>query len=230
VGIVDAYLAFIAKTNEILANSFSAEALTQTKRSGGLDPQVGLIIGLSPDTEWTEILCSAITKLPEVWSGYDHTTLHSTLGAFEDRTITQPTPELRQSYDGLVEVANTYAGFVDSGTAALKEPRILASADTLVLAGLPTITLFELRGWLTNPRNEKVIQAGIKPGWGSHITLARAQRPLTNDDRAATTLWMRALQAMLGDSLKFSAIMAGMFQVEADGFGFVESITAPLAM
>jgi hypothetical protein len=214
------YQTFVDNLNKVLGENFSAQVPTVTKRSKGLDPQCGLVLGLRPNNQTTARLVASLGQLPEVWSRYDQTTLHLTLAACEDRTTSNTTVPLadgrsmEERYKLLLE-----AETVARGGACLGNLRVLFSGDTIVLTGVPSLGLYVVRGLLTD--TEAAQTAGVRPGWGAHFTLARATRTLTDDERDATNKWAHDL--CLPASADLIRVVTGAFSVSGDHFRFTNS-------
>ena len=143
---------FTAKMNGILAANFDAQVPGVTKRSKGLDPQCGLVVGVTPGNYMQMQLARSLVGLPLAWSRYAAGDIHCTFGAMEDVSSPQPDLALTDKVQlGFGYLQKSVLEVLDQSTfeaPALLKPRLLASGDTIILAGEPNPGAFALRGAL----------------------------------------------------------------------------------
>lgn len=221
-GTPDTYAAWLENMQAILNKNFSATVPADTDRLKGLDPQTGFVVGLQPASLFRRHLGNALTALPEhYWSTYGAEALHLTLGAVENRGATRLNEDQMDQFGALARFL--LAAKLDKMKGPwLSNLHFLFSQDTMVLVGTPNEAVYNLRQALTNPEAEAISAAGIRPGWGAHLTVARARRPLTAYDLAATSRWVeqRANQDWLQGDCWLPMAMVGAFVVREDRFRF----------
>lgn len=220
------YDAFCAKMAEILGNNFGPVVPEETKAStAGLRPQHGMVVGCAPSTAFRADLEQRLRNLPSAWQPYSADSLHHTFAAVDHDGI-RIDGEGYQRFDIVAPLAMRAA---PSGKGAwLTQLRLLVSADTIVLATVPNMAAFALRQFMVVEQGSVLTAAGMKPGWGCHMTLARATRPLLPEEREATDRWLSSGTASLPMNLLVSEVLAGLFVVENGKFVFKDVNTQPL--
>lgn len=223
-----AYDTFVDGMLESLKKNFHARTPVNTARSRGLNSQAGLIVGAVPDTTQLYDLLEALKGIGTGWSVYPENALHCTFGSFEDpdaRRVTEPLhTDFRLIQDAVREFADNSVRY---NTPALQDVKLLVSRDTLVLAATPNYPLFLLREAVLNaawPINNAIGEGS----WGTHITLARAKRPLTDEERGLTDNMLATLMQpptgselpRLPRRLALSNLLIGAFVVREEAFGF----------
>lgn len=216
--------AHLANMRSVIAENFGEQPPAVTKRSKGLDPQCGVIVGLRPTTNQLFRLANAVAHLSTTWFRYDSSALHLTLGDQVDRDHAAPTEELTATFDKLRDVIKL-PGEQALPAGRLTNLRLRINADTIILAGEPDAALLDLRALLLG----KAEAVGITPGWSSgHLTVARLSQPLTEHERLATAAWLR--NAYVPDVLTLDMAIAGLFVASDNAFRFQRAQLASITV
>lgn len=217
-----AHLDFIEKMENLLGAMFTKTVPAVTQRSNELMPQHGLIIGGTPSLRDLDGLAAYLTKLADIdaWSVNDPTALLSTFTFATESN--DASPAMLPALDNVMsrnahhdDASAHYA--IRSHEPRLTKPRLLASQDEIILACEPNGDAFALRQMALAqlPLNGPLTHRSY---WGSELRLAFAKRPLTDDERDATNLWLAEAAQYLPDSILLTRVIAALFSAGDDRY------------
>jgi hypothetical protein len=159
-----------------------------TKRSLGLDPQYGLVVGALFNKMAHANLFTAVNRLPGVWKPRGPEAIHYSFGVVRLFDEDPAGTTLRDYYNQVAGRAHGHFISTPLVSPALTSPVLRVRNDAIVLHGVPNPEAYRLRRIMLESLNYLGIP--IEEHLGD-IVIAEASRPLTDQEHESTDDWLQ---------------------------------------
>jgi hypothetical protein len=209
---------FVDGISLLVSNRYSTLVPSTTRRSAGLIPQNGSIIGCRIDDEPLEDLADALIGLPPAWKTRSYDTILSefavNLPPSSSSTVSEGT---REHYKAARERLTSLIKDYEFGTPMLCTPRLRVGASEIIVYGKLNEDAFNLY-------NRALRAMSIKDtttSWG-RIVLAEATKELSDEEHRLTDEWIHAAMVPQSD-IPLKEVLLSIFTVVSQTFTLTNS-------